>query len=182
MYKIFFFIKKHPLTIKGKETKIYKLYIYRHIYFLHERSYHTKYQWIKMTSVKSTLHTDKNQKKKKNCLKLFQNICRTNKQKYKIRNLSLNPRHYSVMPFLFKQNIKLLLTILQILSRNYVTYLLYTNPNIRTKSIYKGNKNPGEDPSQKILVSYLSKCFPSTHKRKQIRSNSNYQLQVEIYC
>lgn len=53
------------MTIKGKETKIYKLYIYRHIYFLHERSYHTKYQWIKMTSVKSTLHTDKNQKKKK---------------------------------------------------------------------------------------------------------------------
>lgn len=137
-----------------------------------------------MTSVKSTLHTDKKNPKnnnKKNCLKLFQNICRTNKQKYMIRNLSLNPRHYSVMPFLFKQNIKLL-TSLQILSKNYVTYLLYTNPNIRTKSIYKGNKNPGEDPSQKISVSYLSKCFPITHKRKQIRSNSNYQLQVEIYC
>lgn len=133
----YFSLSKSTLW-KSKEKKVKTTnYIYIDIYFLHERSYHTKYQWIKMTSVKSTLHTDKKQKQKKNCLKLFQNICRTNKQNYMIRNLSLNPRHYSVMPFLFKQNIKLLLTILQILSRNYVTYLLYTNPNIRTKSIYK---------------------------------------------
>lgn len=80
--------------------------------------------------------------------------------------------------FLFKQNNKLLLTILQILSRNYVVYLLYTNPNIRTKNIYNVNKNSGEDPP--LEPSAFQVC---TRKNKyKVVLNIEYKWRYTVRC